>query len=587
MEIGEIVVRDIKETLVSLEGKMPNFRRRKCQLQMVNDMRQMLLHDGAAKNLVCELAPGGGKTMGYLLGAVPHALAAGLKVVVSAGSMASHQHILDEVSIFASAFSKSFAYVAVSDDSEDETIQAVMNDADVIVVTHKLLARDIVLGGSVLLPSPSDAIYIIDDADCLASKLREGLSLAYCPSLEHAKSASGSWREICANEDLAQPYWNYVKTLARFEEKFEEYRYSHLRDQKISYFSNGLIPASISELANDTLCCAVELREALIMSCCKYSKTSQFGEYGKKNEQWFIEECDRKIASLSSMVNTLGDGYSLARWLEVGVDGQVFFRAAHLNTGGLLANHYWSRNSGVVITSSTLRHDDAFDVFSRECGFIGQTVLFKSYGSPFDYQAQGTLLVPDIPFEPKCEEFTIWLKSCVFRYLTGATSSLVVFYSSKQMYQVRAYIEASCTHAGILLQCEGDSEMNVLLSNHAKAVSKGIPSVIFGTHRVLDGLSLNGDLLVNLIIVRLPFESLDSPVSIAQVEYEREKGRAPFDTVTLPTACRALTKTVGHLIRSESDSGRCVILDRRIKTRNYGARFIDSLPPFKRSTEFA
>ena len=36
---------------------------------------------------------------------------------------------------------------------------------------------------------------------------------------------------------------------------------------------------------------------------------------------------------------------------------------------------------------------------------------------------------------------------------------------------------------------------------------------------------------------------------------------------------------VGRLIRSKTDSGIVVVLDRRIVAKNYGRRFLDSIPP--------
>ncbi len=576
MDIGDTVVRDIKEVLVSLEGKMPGFRRRECQLKMVNDIRQMLLNNSAAKNLVCELGLGAGKTLAYLLGVVPHALATEKKVVISTYSEGFQQHIKDEVMLFARAFSKSFIVDVVVDGGQKACSSECVSDADVIIVTHKTIARDMMLGGGVILPSPSAAVYIFDEADYLASEVRDYLSHAYCPSVELMHMSSDRWIRVCKTDGLTMLRANYVKALVKLEAKFAEYRYSLLKDGRTSHFTNGHVPASMSELAAVVLRMLNKLRDALSQL---YSSSST------QIEKWCIEECDKKIGALSSMVSAPGGVASMAKWLEVGDDGHIVFRSAYLNLGGVFAKHYWSKNSGVVVTGSVLRYGGTFDSFARELGFEGQLVWYKPYGSPFHYEEQGTLVLPELKCEPRSEEFTIWLNSFLFQYLAGMRSSLVLFCSAKQMYQVRGHIEASCTNAGILLQCEGDRDKHELLENHAKAVSMGIPSVIFGTHQVLEGLRLKEELLVNLVIVRLPFEPLDSPLTVAQMEFERDKGTSPFEVVVLPKACQALMRAVGYLIQSESDFGRCVILDSRLKTKDYGARFLDSLPTFRRYTE--
>jgi len=50
----------------------------------------------------------------------------------------------------------------------------------------------------------------------------------------------------------------------------------------------------------------------------------------------------------------------------------------------------------------------------------------------------------------------------------------------------------------------------------------------------------------------------------------------------VPAASVKLTQAVGRLLRTESDSGRVVLLDRRVVTRRYGQALLDALPPFQR-----
>ena len=38
----------------------------------------------------------------------------------------------------------------------------------------------------------------------------------------------------------------------------------------------------------------------------------------------------------------------------------------------------------------------------------------------------------------------------------------------------------------------------------------------------------------------------------------------------------------GRLLRTEQDSGRVTLMDRRLLTRRYGQAILDSLPPFTR-----
>ena len=49
----------------------------------------------------------------------------------------------------------------------------------------------------------------------------------------------------------------------------------------------------------------------------------------------------------------------------------------------------------------------------------------------------------------------------------------------------------------------------------------------------------------------------------------------------MPSAVIALKQGFGRLIRSLEDRGVLVLLDSRIRQKNYGQTFLDSLPPYK------
>ncbi|HGF7518268.1 TPA: helicase C-terminal domain-containing protein, partial [Vibrio cholerae] len=69
-------------------------------------------------------------------------------------------------------------------------------------------------------------------------------------------------------------------------------------------------------------------------------------------------------------------------------------------------------------------------------------------------------------------------------------------------------------------------------------------------------------------------------------EYIQELGGNPFMQITVPEASKKLIQSVGRLLRKERDSGRVVILDRRVVSKRYGKALLDALPPFKRTIEY-
>jgi ATP-dependent DNA helicase DinG len=62
-------------------------------------------------------------------------------------------------------------------------------------------------------------------------------------------------------------------------------------------------------------------------------------------------------------------------------------------------------------------------------------------------------------------------------------------------------------------------------------------------------------------------------------------GGNAFNDLQIPQAVIALKQGFGRLIRSLTDRGVLMLLDSRIRTTRYGAIFLDSLPPYRRTDD--
>jgi ATP-dependent DNA helicase DinG len=81
-------------------------------------------------------------------------------------------------------------------------------------------------------------------------------------------------------------------------------------------------------------------------------------------------------------------------------------------------------------------------------------------------------------------------------------------------------------------------------------------------------------------IHKIAFPPIDSPVVITEGEWLKSLNRYPFEVQSLPSASFNLIQQVGRLIRSHHCWGEVVIYDKRLLTKNYGARLLNALPVF-------
>ncbi len=81
-----------------------------------------------------------------------------------------------------------------------------------------------------------------------------------------------------------------------------------------------------------------------------------------------------------------------------------------------------------------------------------------------------------------------------------------------------------------------------------------------------------------VVVTRLPFDNPLRPMVKARNAYLESEGINPFYQESVPKAALKLRQALGRLIRTETDRGVLLILDRRLVTAKYGARIIHALP---------
>jgi predicted DnaQ family exonuclease/DinG family helicase len=258
-------------------------------------------------------------------------------------------------------------------------------------------------------------------------------------------------------------------------------------------------------------------------------------------------------------------------WLSIGTkDEDITLHSAPLHVGSLLVQHLFSKLETVVLTSATLRTAKDFAYIRERLGL--QDAEEFAVESPFDYANSTLLYLPtDIPEPAQPNYQNVVSKAIIELCLATKGRALILFTSHHQLRNTYYAIARPLEEAGIIVYGQGiDGSRRQLLENFKTTPQ----SVLLGTRSFWEGIDVVGPALSCLVIVRLPFSVPSDPIFSARSRTFED----PFGQYAVPEAVLRFRQGFGRLIRSYTDRGVVVVLDKRILSKSYGAFFLDSLP---------
>jgi ATP-dependent DNA helicase DinG len=240
---------------------------------------------------------------------------------------------------------------------------------------------------------------------------------------------------------------------------------------------------------------------------------------------------------------------------------------APIDVSNTLRETLWDRDAVAVLVSATLEPrflrtrlglDEAREV---------------SLPSPYDYREQAILYVPRVFPEPRSAGYDARLAEEVLALCGLSEGRALVLTTSYRQLEALAERLASRIPYPVLVQGEAPRER--LLERFRAEVD----SVLIATQTFWQGVDVQGESLSLLVIDKLPFAAPSDPLVEARCEGIARSGGDWFREYSVPSAVLQLRQGFGRLIRGHEDSGVVAILDPRLRTRGYGQRFLEALPP--------
>ena len=235
---------------------------------------------------------------------------------------------------------------------------------------------------------------------------------------------------------------------------------------------------------------------------------------------------------------------------------------------------------GVVWTSGTMTIKQNERFVANQLG-ISENVPIKTFEAPKHFYDKAEIfIVEDMPSiqHVSQSDYIEAVADAIVQTVIATGGRLFVLFTSQDMlrktYELILESELLSEYALIAQGVSSGSRMKLL-----KSFRQFGKSVLFGTNSFWEGVDVPGEALSAVIIVRLPFSSPDEVVFKARAAKLTASGYNPFTDLALPEAILRFRQGFGRLIRSSEDRGFFIILDRRIETKSYGKRFLDSLPP--------
>jgi len=476
-------------------------------------------------------------------------------------------------------------------------------NAHILVVNHALLLTDVAIGNRVL---PDYEHVIIDEGHHLESATTDSLSFRLTQfDLERLIRETGGSNSgvlgivLLTTRDQIRPseyallnqkveratdlVWRLQEQVRIFFDGMGEFISLQREGQPVSTyaFQERILPATRTQPGWD----AVEIAWGAATETLALL-VALLGEIQKAATELYsdgLETLEDIIGNLGNLYRRLIEAESMVGsmifepttdyvyWVEVNPNNnRLALNAAPIRVGPLVEKYLWHEKRSVILTSATLTTHGDFNYIRNILTADEADEL--ALGSPFDYEMAALLYIANDIAEPNAHEYQGQLERTLINLCSASNGrTLVLFTSYAQLKRTANNIKGPLARQDINVYEQGEGASPNALLESFKSSDR---AVLLGTRSFWEGVDIPGQALSVLVIVKLPFAVPSDPLVAARAETFED----PFNEYHLPEAILRFRQGFGRLIRTQSDRGVVVILDRRVLTKAYGKLFIESLP---------
>ncbi|MGE5095078.1 MAG: ATP-dependent DNA helicase [Betaproteobacteria bacterium] len=452
-------------------------------------------------------------------------------------------------------------------------------EADVIVVNHHLFFADVALrdgGVAELLPAANTIVF--DEAHHLPdlARLFFGEAISTSQLLELARDAR------LAEAQHARESTDMGDAASALERAARDLRLSlgnaAGRTALVALRDRAGFDRAMDALADELARFADKLR-------AQEERAEEIRNCRTRAEEILGHVAQWREADARPKEDGFGDPVApdVVRWIEAYPQSAVLY-ATPLDVARIFEQQMKGEGRAWIFTSATLSVNGDFGHYQREMGL--PDAVTRSWPSPFDFERQALLYVPEGLPDPNSEGYANAVIEAAWPVLRASGGHAFLLFTSLRAMdrahdRLAAKIQAESLDWPLLLQ--GSGSKNELLERFRRSPH----AILVASQSFWEGVDVKGEQLSVVVIDRLPFNPPDDPVLAACIERINRAGGNAFMDYQLPRAVISLKQGAGRLIRDEADRGTLMICDPRLVEKPYGRRIWRALPPFRRTRRLA